>query len=282
MASSFVWYELMTTDMKMAEAFYKAVVGWGSEPFGADFPYTIMKVGEVGVGGIMTLPEDAAAMGMKPAWLGYIHAADVDAATESVRAAGGAVHRAPADIPGVGRFSVVADPQGAMFMLLSPQGEDGPSLSGFTPGRIGWHELYAADWKSAFAFYAGQFGWAKTDAIDMGPMGTYQLFAIDSDQMGGMMNKPEEIPVPLWLFYFNVEAIDAGAERVKANGGQILNGPMEVPGGSWIVQCMDPQGAQFALVAPPRQAAEPAKAAPARQSRASKSSTAAKRSSAKK
>ena len=112
------------------------------------------------------------------------------------------------------------------------------SLSGFTPGRIGWHELYAADWKSAFAFYAGQFGWAKTDAIDMGPMGTYQLFAIDSDQMGGMMNKPEEIPVPLWLFYFNVEAIDAGAERVKANGGQILNGPMEVPGGSWIVQCI--------------------------------------------
>jgi predicted enzyme related to lactoylglutathione lyase len=283
MASNFVWYELMTTDPSVAEAFYKAVVGWSSEPFGGvDFPYTVLKVGDVGVGGIMTLPPEAAAMGMQPAWLGYIHVADVDAATESVRAAGGAVHRAPADIPNVGRFSVVADPQGAIFMLLAPQGEGGPRLSGFTPGRIGWHELYAIDWPSALDFYAGQYGWTRTEAIDMGPMGTYQLFSVDADQGGGMMNKPANVPAPHWLFYFNVDGIEAAAERVTVNGGQILNGPMEVPGGSWIVQCVDPLGAQFALVAPARPAEEaPAKPAAVRKPRAGKSSAPAKRSARK-
>lgn len=67
-----------------------------------------------------------------------------------------------------------------------------------------------------------------------------------------MMNKPEQIPVPVWQFYFNVPAIDAAAKRVTDNGGKILMGPMEVPGGSWIVQGMDPQGAHFALMAPGR------------------------------
>ncbi|MBL8582982.1 MAG: VOC family protein, partial [Rhizobiaceae bacterium] len=66
--------------------------------------------------------------------------------------------------------------------------------------------------------------------------------------VGGMYNKPKEVPVPAWLFYFNVDDIDAAVERVKANGGSILMGPSEVPGGSWIVQAQDPQKAYFALV----------------------------------
>lgn len=66
------------------------------------------------------------------------------------------------------------------------------------------------------------------------------------------MNKPAQIPVPVWQFYFNVTGIDASARRVTDNGGKILMGPMEAPGGSWIVQCQDPQGAHFALMAPVR------------------------------
>jgi hypothetical protein len=56
------------------------------------------------------------------------------------------------------------------------------------------------------------------------------------------------VPVPNWLYYFNVSDIDAAVDRVKTGGGQILNGPMQVPGGDWIVQGKDPQGAMFALV----------------------------------
>lgn len=247
--SKFFWYELMTNDLAGAEAFYKAVIGWNSEHWKGAMPYIIVKVGETGVGGLMTIPDEAKAMGQPPAWFGYIHASDVDAATESVRKAGGAVYREPSDIPEVGRFSVVADPQGAAFMLMTPQGEgEAPAPMG-TPGHIGWRELYTTDWKSALDFYSTQFGWTKDEAVDMGDMGTYQLFAVNGEQSGGMMNKPENIPVPVWQFYFNVEALDAAVARVKANKGQVLMEPMQVPGGSWIAPCMDPQGAVFSLVA---------------------------------
>lgn len=251
---NFVWYELMTTDMDAAEAFYRAVIGWNSQDGGQpDMRYTIMRADEKMVAGLMSLPEEARQAGGRPGWVGYIEADDVDAATDGVRQAGGAVHRPPADIPNIGRFSVVADPQGAMFMLFKPSGGDAaPPASMGTPGHIGWHELYASNWERAFDFYAGRFGWTKAEAVDMGPMGTYQLFAAGGDAIGGMMNKPDEIPSPVWLYYFNVAEIDAAAARVTDRGGQVMTGPMQVPGGSWIVQCTDPQGAMFALVAPGR------------------------------
>lgn len=246
--SKFVWYELMTSDVDAAESFYKTVLGWNSEAWGggAEMHYVIMKAANLPVAGVMAIPDEAA--GMNPAWVGYIYAADVDAATESVRKAGGKVFREPSDIPEIGRFSVVTDPQGAVFMLFTPKGEGGASAAPMTPGHVGWHELMATDWKSAFDFYAGQFGWTKKEAVDMGPMGTYQLFAAGGDAIGGMMTKPPQIPAPHWLYYFNVVDIDAASERVTNNKGQVVMGPMEVPGGAWIIQCTDPQGAHFALV----------------------------------
>lgn len=251
---SFVWYELMTSDMNAAEAFYKKVIGWNSEPFSGPMPYTIMKAGDDMIAGVMTLPEEARAMGGQPGWVGYIYADDVDAQTESVKQAGGKVYKAPEDIPNVGRFSVVTDPQGAIFMLFKPNASDTnptPPPMG-TPGHVGWRELYTTDWSEAFDFYSKQFGWTKDQAMDMGPMGTYQLFAAGGEAIGGMMNKPENVPMPAWGFYFGVPAIDAAITCVQENGGQVLNGPMEVPGGAWVVNCMDPQHAMFSLVAPTR------------------------------
>jgi uncharacterized protein len=252
-AKPFVWYELMTTDMDAAEAFYRAVVGWNAQNFSQpDMRYTMMSAGDKMVAGVMTLPAEVCDAGGRPGWVGYIGADDVDAATAGVKKAGGAVHRPPEDIPNIGRFSVVADPQGAVFMLFKPMGGDNSPASAATPGHVGWRELYALDWPSAFDFYAGQFGWTKAEAIDMGPMGTYQLFAAGGEPIGGMMNKPDGIPSPVWMFYFNVANADAAAARVADHGGQVLMGPHQVPGGSWIMQCMDPQGAMFALVAPAR------------------------------
>jgi predicted enzyme related to lactoylglutathione lyase len=250
MANSFVWYELMTTDMKAAEGFYSAVVGWNGNDFSqSGMNYTVMSAGDKMVAGVMTLPTEA---GGRPGWVGYIGVDDVDAVTNGVKQAGAAVHRPPTDIPNIGRFSAVADPQGAVFMLFKPKGGDNsPAVAG-TPGHVGWRELYAADWRKALDFYAGQFGWTKGDAVDMGPMGTYQLFVAGGEPIGGMMNKPEQIPSPVWLYYFNVAEADAAAARVTQNGGRVLMGPHEVPGGGWIVHCMDPQGAMFALLAPKR------------------------------
>ena len=248
--AGFFWYELMTTDVPAAEAFYKAVVGWNSEPFGgAGMDYIVVKAGDRGIGGIMATPEDV--KGVPPMWAGYIYSADANATTASIRNAGGMVHREPADIPEVGRFSVVADPQGAMFMLLQATGEDSPPLSRIAPGYFSWHELLGGDWPSAFDFYASQFGWEKGEPMDMGEMGTYQLFTVDGELVGAMFNKPSEVPFPVWLFYFNVESIDAARQRVIDNGGKIMLEPMEVPDG-WVLQGTDPQGAWFALSAPKR------------------------------
>jgi hypothetical protein len=211
--------------------------------------YTLLYAGEAQIGGVAELPENARKMGAPPHWLGYVGADDVDATAARITALGGKIYMQPMDIPNVGRFAVAADPQGATFAIFKsahPQPGGTPAMA---PGHVGWHELYAADGGTAFGFYADLFGWARGDAMDMGPqMGTYQLFKARGDQdVGGVMTKPPMVPVPCWLYYFNVGNIDEAAGRVKAAGGQVVNGPMEVPGGGWILQAMDPQGAMFAL-----------------------------------
>jgi predicted enzyme related to lactoylglutathione lyase len=247
---SFVWYELMTTDAEAATSFYKRVVGWGAQDSGmADRSYTILSTGPAMVGGLMPIPEEAAAHGARPGWMGYVGVDDVDAYALRVSAAGGAIHRPPEDIPGIGRFAVVADPHGAAFILFRGASDQAPApVAPGTPGRIGWHELHAADGASAFAFYSGLFGWTKTEAVDMGPLGIYQTFATGGAPVGGMMTKMPDTPAPFWLYYFNVVAVDAAVTRVTEGGGKVILEPHQVPGGSWIVQCLDPQGAMFALV----------------------------------
>jgi predicted enzyme related to lactoylglutathione lyase len=249
-AGNFVWYELMTTDTKAAENFYRDAVGWQARDAGMQgMSYTIFSAGDAMIGGLMELPKSAREAGGKPAWIGYVAVADVDASASQVSRLGGRVHRQPDDIPGVGRFAIVADPQGATFALFSGTGE-GHRPAREAPGNIGWHELVAADWQKAFDFYSGLFGWTKAESIEMGPMGTYQLFAAGGETIGGMMTRTDTDP--FWFYYLNVDAIDAAQDRVKKGGGKIINGPMEVPGGSWIVHCLDPQGVVFALVAPRR------------------------------
>lgn len=255
MADKFIWYELLTTDQEGAEAYYKAVVGWNMADAGQPgLRYTILSAGTRGMGGLMALPEEARKAGGKPGWIGYVHVADTDAVAAAIEAAGGTIHRPPDDIPDVGRFAVVADPGGAVFALLTPLPREAPPAADpQTPGLVSWHELYSSlGDKAAFDFYSARFGWETMHEMDMGPMGTYRIFGADGVQMGGMMNKPESMPASAWGFYVNVDGIDAAAERVRANGGQVLMGPHEVPGGSWIVQCVDPQGANFALVSPTR------------------------------
>lgn len=254
----FIWYELMTPDRDAALDFYREVVGWSA----ADFPgapggmrYTILSAGERGVAGLMEIDAAMAGDGLQPGWSGVIAVADVDAAAERLAEAGGRVLKAPEDIPTVGRFAIVADPGGAVFQLLAPEPmpDSPPPAEPDAPGAVGWHELYSsAGERRSFEFYSRLFGWETESEMDMGPMGKYRIFAKDGVALGGMMDKPQNVPASAWTFYFNVEGIDAAAERVKAKGGEVLTGPMEVPGGSWIIQGRDPQGVQFALVSPTR------------------------------
>jgi uncharacterized protein len=74
------------------------------------------------------------------------------------------------------------------------------------------------------------------------------LFSAGQQTIGGIVTKPRTVSTPSWIYYFVVADIDAALKRVKNGGGQVLKGPIEVPGGSWILECLDPLGALFALV----------------------------------
>lgn len=245
---AFVWYELVTADPAAAEDFYSRVIGWTTADSGMpDIRYTLAKVGDRPVAGMMGYPPDMP--DPQPAWLGYVHVDDVDAMTGRVKDLGGAIYREPADIPTVGRFAVVADPQGAVFMLFRGDGPPPAEIAPNTPGRPAWHELHSTDWEAGFAFYTGLFGWTQAESYDMGPQGRYQIFALGGQSIGGMMNNPRA-PRPFWLYYFVVDDIDAAHQRLTDAGGKLLNGPMPVPGDMWIIQAFDAQGAIFGMVGP--------------------------------
>jgi len=251
---NFVWYDVMTTDTKAAEFFYRAVMGWDAKDSGMPgVSYTLLSMGPAMVGGLMPIPEDARRAGIRPAWMGYVGVDNVDAYAKRVKTAGGAIHRDAEGIPGIGRFAVAGDPDGAGFIIFKGTSEAAPPPApGGTPGHVGWRELHAGDDKRAFAFYSGLFGWTMADAVDMGDMGVYQIFAIDGVPSGGIMRRMPDTPAPFWLYYFNVAAIEPAIARVRDAGGQVLMGPHEVPGGSFIAQCFDPQGAMFGMVGPQR------------------------------
>ena len=245
----FAWYELATTDMESAKAFYGDVLGWGTQDVPASGPaYTLFTAGGAAVSGLMELPKEATASGLRPSWLGYVGVDDVNAAANRIEELGGAVHVPPTEIPNVSRFSIAVDPQMATIALLKwLNGDQQQPAELNAPGRVGWHELLAADWEQAFAFYRELFSWQKAQT-DTGAVGTYQLFSAAGETIGGMYTKPAMEPVPFWLYYFNVGDIDVAMKRVKAGGGTILAGPIEVPGSRWIARCTDPQAAIFALM----------------------------------
>jgi predicted enzyme related to lactoylglutathione lyase len=247
----FVWHELMTPDPRAAAAFYADVIGWSAADAGMqNGDYTLFSAGPVPVAGLMGIPPQAASNGAPAGWRPFISVPDTDDFAAKVTQAGGVVHFGPEDIPGVGRFASVTDAQGAAFVLFtSKPGSEIPMLKPGAPGSVGWNELAAVDCSSALDFYARLFGWTQSTAHDMGPMGTYQLFAADGVDAGGIVNRSDPAVAPHWVTYFSVASASEAAGRIKAGGGKVLNGPMPVPGGNWVVQAQDPQGVLFAIVA---------------------------------
>lgn len=256
-----IWYELITTDVDAAQRFYGDVVGWaisrGDHP-GMDYRHLAAPDGEY-IGGMMARP---AQMQAPPLWLFYIGVDDVDAAVAKITDAGGAVHMPATDMENVGRMAMVADPQGAVFYVMRGARDEPSSAYGRTAiGHASWHELVTTDPAAAFTFYGDQFGYRKDGAMPMGPDAEYAFLNHNGEMIGAVMPtgsmegecwKQDPNGRSSWHFYFRVGDIDAAKERVLAGGGQVAYGPMEVPGGEWAMNCVDPQGVPFGLVAPAR------------------------------
>jgi predicted enzyme related to lactoylglutathione lyase len=265
------WHELMTSDTAAAAAFYPKITGWTTKPWPDDPSYTLWMNGADMVGGLMPIPEQARQMGASPSWTAYVAMQDAEGTTFRAEALGATVVNAVQEVPSVGRFAVLKDPYGAVFAILQPAaqvpGHDGEPRR----GEFSWHELATTDWDGAMSFYSALFGWERADAVEIGPMGTYQLFARGGRNVGGIFNKPPEVPAPPhWLCYIKVANADSAVARIKQAGGRLAMGPMEVPGGNRVAQAVDPQGAMFAVdevaakpvAAPPARPAAPRPAAP--------------------
>jgi uncharacterized protein len=252
---SWIWYELMTPDVAGAKAFYEAVVGWSFiDPAPHTNGYGFIANADGGMtGGFLELNSEMMEHGARTCWLGYIGVDDVDASLTAITAAGGKVLMPPRDVPMAGRIAMVADCCGAPFYIMTPTpppgGGESTSFSALpNPGRCGWNELYCGNLDNALQFYTGLFGWTLPDAMDMGPMGKYQFIAHDGVTHGAIMKKPDAVPVSAWGHYFWVKSIAEAKGLIEASGGQVVNGPMQVPGDLWVVQGIDPLGALFSLV----------------------------------
>ena len=254
----FIWYELMTTEAEGAKAFYDAVVGWDIGEASPEFKgYRMINRSDGrAAGGVLPLTDEMQQHGARPTWLGYICVEDVDRSISAIEQAGGRALMPAFDIPGIGRIAMVADPQGAPFYVMKPiPPADKPEaksdvFSVDQPQHVRWNELSTSDPDAALDFYRRQFGWSQEGGMDMGEMGKYRFIQQNGVGIGAVMRKPPQLPVSLWTYYIGVDDIDRATDAIKAGGGQVLNGPMEIPGGEFALNGLDPQGASFGLVGP--------------------------------
>jgi hypothetical protein len=251
--ANFTWYELLTDDVDAAQAFYGAVIGWQVGDSGiVDLDYRIFATPEgEAVAGLMRRPDGAPG---RPVWFGYLPVVDVDESLGTIQEDGGSVLMPAWTMAGVGRMALVADPLGAPFYIMAAE-EERPSRafvehgSGAVIGHVVWNERIASDPERALGFFGRHFGWVQQGGMPMGELGEYRFLFDGPVCLGALMATPpgEE---PGWRFYFAVDDIDAAAMRICDHGGQVEQGPMEIPGGEFSLSARDPQGARFGLVGP--------------------------------
>lgn len=252
----FIWYELLTSDADAAQAFYGDIFGWSGRDSGQQaMDYRLLSMSGIDIGGLMQINDEMKSGGARPVWLGYIAVDDVDASVASITSAGGKVQVPAMEIPAVGRIAMMTDPQGAPFYVMRGTSDLESQAFAYEKPRLGhcaWNELLTSDRSAAMKFYGGQFGWLKDGEMDMGSMGAYEFFRRKTvpGVFAGVMSRPASMPVSLWTFYFRVADIDNAVGSTMDRGGQIAHGPIEIPGGEYAVNAIDPQGAMFAFMGP--------------------------------
>lgn len=259
-AANFIWYELTTTDPDAAARFYGPVVGWTiaaqPSPEAGGMDYRMIQRSDGGTaGGVLKLTGEMAANGARPCWMPYLYVADVDAKSAAIEREGGKTLMPAMDLP-VGRIAMLADPQGVPIYIMTPippaDKEDVASdvFSETEAQRVRWNELASPDQAASMDFYARHFGFEFNEKMSMGEMGDYCFIHHHGVRLGAISPRMNEQQPAMWMFYFGVPSIAEAKAKIEAGGGQVMMGPMEVPGGDWIVIALDPQGAGFGLVGP--------------------------------
>lgn len=248
------WIDLMSPDVDASTTFYTGVFGWQAEDqFDEDGTriYTnFLRDGALvaGMGG-----QQPGMEGTPPIWNTYIATNDVDATSTQVEAAGGTVMMPAMDVMDQGRMAIYGDPTGAVISVWQAGRHHGAQVCN-EPGTWSWNELMTRDVDAALAFYADVFGWSY-EGMEM-PFGTYHVIqGGDAGGLGGLMpmvpGMPDMVPNH-WAVYFSVDDADATVARVRELGGQLVQGPDDMPVGR-IATLHDPAGGSFMIMQPAAQ-----------------------------
>jgi len=250
----FVWHDLISTDPDASQAFYSALFGWDIQdvPMEGIGTYRMISAAGEGQGGI----EPVAQEGIPSHWLAYVTVDDVDAAATAAKDTGGTIHLEPTDIPNIGRFSIIADPSGAIIAPFRSTNAAQPETEP-KPSQFCWDELLSTNAEACGPFYSNLLPWRQESmTMPTGPDGgefTYHLFKRGSEGDGtkdgaGMLPMPAEAGVPShWLPYILVEDVDASCEKAQSLGATVYKAPDDIPNVGRFAVLGDPQGASFAV-----------------------------------
>jgi uncharacterized protein len=248
-AGTFCWTELMTTDLAKARPFYAALLGWTYKEVpmpGGPGAYLMPQVEGKDAAGMAALQPEQAKQ-MPPHWSVYVAVDDVAATLKKATDLGAKTVMPTFDIPNVGRMAVFQDPTGAHLSLWWTKGmHAGTGTDAAKTGAFCWSELLTTNIDKAQGFYTKLFGWKTKGGDHAGA--NYVEWQNGNETIGGMMSVPKGVTMPSsWMPYFTVPDAKKRAEVAKMSGGQILNGPMEIPSVGWSATIADPQGAVFSL-----------------------------------
>ena len=240
------WVDLTTPDLDDALRFYGALFGWEFEDAGEEAGhYHQALVRGRRVAGLGPVPP-----GSPPAayWTTYFSGADVDAHASAITDAGGRVMHGPMEVLGQGRVLIAADPEGAMFGIWEPQAHTGAQLVNEN-ATLTWNQLATRDIAGAARFFGAVFG-HTFEALPDTPPDAYQVFKVGDAVVGGVLAMPPEVPAEApahWLTYFWLDDVDAGADRARELGGEVMREPTDSAYGR-SATLRDPQGALFAVI----------------------------------
>ncbi|HEY9855611.1 MAG TPA: VOC family protein [Stenomitos sp.] len=238
----FVWRELFTPDVEASKRFYGGLFGWNwsTMPMGEGMStYTMAMVGDQTIAGFMDLAHLPEGDPVPPHWSVYVYVDDVDQALERAIAAGGRACSDATDIPGVGRFAVVRDPQGAMFNLFrATQGGGEAREPGF--GEFHWEHLNTSDPEAAIAFYTQVVGWGTES---FGPVSFFTR-EDGTEQVGVVSQAPAGVPAH-WITYVRVADLAATNAKAKELGAEVIEERIDVPGRGAFALLKDPFGVLF-------------------------------------
>ena len=245
-----VWHDLLTNDLEASKTFFASLFGWRLEETtapGCDTPYTVAYCGDKMVGGMVALEESDNAPSH---WMSYVSVEDVDATVELAKKLNGEQIWPPTDLPEVGRFAVIRDPQGGHIAPFTSAHPAPPEENPFQLGHFCWEEFLAKDPTAASQFYGEIFGWSA-EQMDMGEIGTYTLLKVGDATAAGVLKMPDEVQSPShWLSYVMVEDVDAAVEKTESLGGCICKAGTDIPNVGRFAVAADPAGAIFAVWKP--------------------------------